>query len=43
MPFLTTTVIDRRHCWVVVSSDRLSKQWRGGNDDRVTLSGAEDS
>jgi hypothetical protein len=40
MPFLITTVIDRRHCWVVVSADGLSKRWRGGNDDGVASSGA---
>ena len=43
MPFLITTVIDRRHCWVVVSSDRLSKRCCGGNDDGVTSYDADGS
>ena len=37
MPFLTTTVIDRRHCWVVVGSGWLSKQWWGGEQRRGHL------
>ena len=40
MPFLIMTVIDRRHCWVVVDSGWLSKQWWGGNKDGVTSSDA---
>ena len=37
---LKSTVMDRSHCLVVVSSDELSKRWRGGNNNGVTLSGA---
>ena len=36
----TLTVVDRRHCLVVVSSNELSKQRRGGNGHGVTFSGA---
>ena len=43
MPFLKETVADRCHCWVVVSSDKVSKRWRGGNDNGVTSSGIGDS
>ena len=40
MPFLKKTVADRHHCWMVVSSDELSKRWHEGNDDGVASSGA---
>ena len=38
--FLKSTVMDRRHFWVVASSDVISKRWHRENNNRVTLSGA---
>ena len=40
---LRSTVMDRCHCWVIVSCDGLSKQCHGENDDGVTLSGVGSS
>jgi hypothetical protein len=40
MPFLRKTAVDRRHCWVVVSSNEINERWCRGNDDVVTSSGA---
>ena len=37
MPFLKETVADRCHCWVVVSSDKVSNRWCVGSDNGVAL------
>ena len=39
VPLLNGTVMDRRHCWMVVSSNEISKRWCGGNGNKVTSSG----
>ena len=40
MPFLKETVTGCCHCFVVGSSDEVSKRWCGGNDNVVASSGA---